>query len=275
MISPHRLLHAIPFSFFTFNDTFLIEQFAITHIPNLSSLLFNYSVPITQNVLAIGNCEYDVRGINLKRLAQAEEEVEEIEKIYNEHSIPITVLKGAEAKETQLIKREKSGDLAKYSCLHFAIHGENIESDTPMESRLYLRDSLLDGLEIANWKLNAETVFLSACCSGQRAISGRGMTELPGDDLFGLQAAFFTAGVKRVFSALWPVEDNVGYDITTYFHSYLVHDNEHRPEIALQKALKKYLTTVDTSFEDFLKYAAPFFLSAIGRSRLSKCEIQL
>jgi CHAT domain-containing protein len=84
------------------------------------------------------------------------------------------------------------------SCLHFSTHGDNIIVDRPMESRFYLQDSLLDGLELANLRLGADTVVLSACCSGHRSIAGRGLNELQGDDLFGLQAAFFRAGANYV-----------------------------------------------------------------------------
>src|SRR6266699_3222337 len=64
-------------------------------------------------------------------------------------------------------------------------------------------------MEIANWQLRANLVVLSACCSGQRPISGRWMEELPGDELFGLQSAFFMAGARRMLSCLWPVDDAV------------------------------------------------------------------
>ena len=155
------------------------------------------------------------------------------------------------------------GKLGKFACLHFATHGENANSDTPMESHLFLRDSILDGLEIANWKLNAEVVVLSACCSGQRSISGRGMEEVPGDELFGLQAAFFAAGARRVLGALWPVDSKAALPITTAFHRYLA--DGQLPELALQKAVDDYLKKAGILTRK-VYYWAPFFLSAMGRS---------
>src|SRR5258708_27795168 len=89
------------------------------------------------------------------------------------------------------------------------------------QSSHLVRVSPLDGLEIARLRLSAETVVLSACCSGQRPISRRGMQELPGDELFGLQAAFFRAGARRILGTLWPVASQVARQISTSFHSQL------------------------------------------------------
>ena len=135
-----------------------------------------------------------------------------------------------------------SGDLERYSCLHFATHGENVNSDSPM-SHFYLADSMLDGLELARLRLGAETVVLSACCSGQRPIFGRGMQELPGDDLFGLQAAFFRAGARRVLGTLWPVASQAARQISVSFHSQLASGKCRDPETALQKAICDYLAS--------------------------------
>jgi CHAT domain-containing protein len=98
-------------------------------------------------------------------------------------------LLGPEASENQLRQLAQNGKLSTFTHLYISTHGESVNSDNPMESYLVLHDSLLDGLEITNWQLNAELVVLSACCSGQRATTGRQMggqvSELPGDDLFG------------------------------------------------------------------------------------------
>src|SRR5262249_27351206 len=125
---------------------------------------------------------------------------------------------------------------------------------------------LVDGLEIASWRLNAELVVLSACCAGQRAITQRGaatdtLEELPGDDVFGLQAAFFMAGAKRLVSNLWPAEGGPADKITTAIHRYALEGNP--IEVALQKALKDCLNRV---LDRQLYRWALFFLVAVGRS---------
>lgn len=59
---------------------------------------------------------------------------------------------------------------------------------------LDLADNSVDGYEIAAADLECEIVVLTACYAGQRAIGGRGLAEQPGDELFGLAAAFLEAG---------------------------------------------------------------------------------
>jgi CHAT domain-containing protein len=189
LISPHRVLHSVPFHAIRYQDQWLIQRAAISYIPNLSVLQIRYSPHKRQQVLIVGVENFDVPGRTLLPLPEAESEAAEVHDVFNRNGVPAKLLRGKQATAAHLREMESSGDLERYSCLHFATHGENVNSDSPMESHFYLADSMLDGLELARLRLGAETVVLSACCSGQRPISGRGMQELPGDELFGLQAA--------------------------------------------------------------------------------------
>jgi len=54
--------------------------------------------------------------------------------------MPITALKGSEVQGDRFRRLDEAGELGKFTCLHFATHGANIESDTPMESYLFLQD---------------------------------------------------------------------------------------------------------------------------------------
>jgi CHAT domain-containing protein len=260
LISPHRQLHAIPFHALQWNDGFLIQNFAVTYIPNLSSLMDTYVPSKAQYVLAVGVSEYQVPGYLLGVLEAAEPEVDDLKNLYGANSIPVMPLKGSEVQGNLFRQLDQAGKLEKFTCLHFATHGANIESDTPMESYLFLRDEKLDGMEIANWQLRADMVVLSACSSGQRSISGRWMEELPGDELFGLQSAFFMAGAKRMLSCLWPVEDEIAPQVIRDFYRQFVAGE--LPEFALQNSIKRFLETTD--FTE-IYYWAPFFLSAMGR----------
>lgn len=264
LISPHRLLHALPFHAMKWHDNFLVERFAVTYVPNLSSLLFAYTPSHQPRVLAIGTNDYSVAGKPVRFLQEAEQEVENLQQMYKKHAIPLTLLKGLNATEQCLYQLERMGRLEEYTCIHLALHGYSVMSDTPMESFLVLRDSIIEGLEIANWRLEAGLVVLSACSSGQRPISGRGMEELPGDELFGLQAAFFMAGARKILSALWPVDDAAATQITITFHRHII--EERPPEVALQLAMKEYLTIMQTNLRSKkVYYWAPFFLSTMGR----------
>jgi CHAT domain-containing protein len=88
------------------------------------------------------------------------------------------------------------------------------------------------------------------------------MEELPGDDLFGLQAAFFAAGAKRIVCSLWPVQSWIAPPIMTRFHGNLLAGQP--PELALRDAVIGYVR--DRGLPHLERYYwAPIFLSAVGR----------
>ena len=264
LISPHRILHSIPFHAMRYEDQWLIQRAAISYIPNLSVLQIPYSLCRKQQVLVVGVENFDVPGRTLMPLPEAESEAAEVHDVYKRNGVPAKLFRGKQATVARLRAMESSGDLEQYSCLHFATHGENVNSDSPMEAHFYLADSMLDGLELARLRLGAEMVVLSACCSGQRPISGRGMQELPGDELFGLQAAFFRAGARRILGTLWPVASQAARQISTAFHFQLASGKCDDPETALQKAICDYLASAGVLSRK-VYFWAPFFLSAIGR----------
>jgi CHAT domain-containing protein len=108
-----------------------------------------------------------------------------------------------------------------------------------MESRLFLYDGAWDGLEISWLKLNADLVVLSACNSGQRAVRGRELEEVPGDEIFGIQSALAMAGARAVLGCLWPTNDEIAREIMIGFHRrFLIHFT---PEVSLQESIAGYL----------------------------------
>jgi CHAT domain-containing protein len=266
LISPHQLLHALPFQALPWDEThpFLIQRFAITYIPNLSSLLLSYRQPNSHSLLALGISDFTQHDEQHDPLKEVEQEIAELKTLYRRHEYNIQTLFNSEANEARLRQLETTGDLANFNCLHISTHGQNVNSDIPMESFMVLYDSVLEGLEIANWRLNAELTVLSACCSGQRPFRGRRMDELPGDDLFGLQAAFFAAGTKRVLGSLWPVYPAAAQKIIMTFHRYWL--SGQTPEVALQNAIIDYINQAGIKFRKSY-YWASLFLSAVGRPR--------
>jgi CHAT domain-containing protein len=133
--------------------------------------------------------------------------------------------------------------------------------DDPFAAHLILQDGTVDALSISQWRLDAEVVVLSACDSGQRALGGRGLAELPGDDLFGLQAALFEAGARSVVGALWPVDDRVAPGIMARLHEGLAAGVA--PDLALQAALLDYLAQPDARRRIY--FWAPLFVTSLGR----------
>jgi CHAT domain-containing protein len=264
LISAHRALHAIPFHALSWQNEYLIQRFAVSYIPNLTSIQLRYVPLQTQDILILGVKDYALPEKPLRSLPGAELEAKEIAAEYTRNAIPVTLLRGAEANEQHLRDLLQKEELSRYRCLHIALHGNNIEGDSPLESFLCLYNSRLEGPEIAFWQLNAECVFLSACCSGQRAITGRFLKELPGDELLGLQAVFFLAGARRILGALWPVHDRAGQDIAVAFHRHYARGA--RAECALQQAIREYLAA-EGSFAR-MDHWASLFLAVLGRPKL-------
>jgi CHAT domain-containing protein len=218
----------------------------------------------------LGVERFEVPGRALAPLPEAEAEARDIKDLYERRGAPATLLLGARGEATvdRLRAMEDDGTLATFACLHFATHCESVNSDNPMESHFFLQNSMLDGLEIANFRLCADTVVLSACCSGLRAVAGRGLEELPGDELFGLQAAFFQAGARCVLGTLWPVNSEAAQRIATGFHARLAADASCDAERALQATICDYLAEAGMRTRK-VYFWAPFFLSVLGRSKRS------
>jgi CHAT domain-containing protein len=263
IISPHHQLHLFPFHAASWDGRILIERCPVRYIPNFSSLLVEWRGNENAGAFAIGVSHFDMPAQKWPDLPNTEQQASEIGSIYRAAGRNAEVLTGNEASVAAFRTRMSNEGLKDCSVLHLATHGTSVFSpdtqDEPMESKLVLADGTIDGIEIGLLRLPARVAVLSACNSGQRAIRGRGMNELPGDDIFGLQAALFQAGVHTVLGSLWPVETNAAYAVTSAFHrNYSQGDT---PEAALQKALIG-LCRADNAAGAFAW--APFFLSSLG-----------
>jgi CHAT domain-containing protein len=194
-------------------------------------------------------------------LPSAEREASNIANLYRAAAIPADTLLGDQIDKDGLRRRCTDLDTAP-TVLHLAVHGANVMSDTPLESWLLLPHSRLDGIDLARWRLDGCTVVLSACSAGQRAVGGRRMQELPGDDVFGLQTAFFDAGAQQIVGALWPVDGNAAGPLLRTFHEQMRYGAP--ADIALQRAVVTFLDTPDLYFNR-PRYWAPFYLTSLGR----------
>jgi hypothetical protein len=263
LICPHRVLHALPFHALAIDGRFLIEQYAVTYVPNLTSVLWTFPSAAPGKALLVAAPRHEgPAGSALPYIPDAVNEIDDVGALYTKAGIPVRKLADAAATEAALQGLADSGSLETFTILHFACHGQNIDESMPMEARLYLRDSALDGLDIANWSLRADVLVLSACASGQRPIGGRDFVELPGDDLFGLQAAFFIAGVRQILSTLWPVHSWAARQIAVLFHQHL----QHLPaELALQETQKAFIARGPLSAHPAIW--APFFLVRAASAR--------
>lgn len=261
VVSPHRLLHAFPFHALPWEDDYLVVRLAVTYVPNLISLLVGRAPVNTRGVLAVGVTEFAIPDWPVPPLSHAQQELDDLVAIYQTRGEEVETLRDADANLARMRNLAETGRLSSFRILHLATHGADVLKDTPLETYLLLHDGQLDGLEIADWRLNAEVVVLSACYAGRRVVQGRGLAELPGDEMFGLQSAFFEAGAQHVVGALWPVQDRIARRIMAGFHRHL---GDLTPEFALQASIVDYIRNADPFSRDPF-YWAPFFLSAVGR----------
>lgn len=122
---------------------------------------------------------------------------------------------GPRATETAV----KQADLASVDVLAFATHGllsgdlqdlaEPALVLTPPETATDLDDGLLTASEVADLKLSADWVILSAC----NTAGGDGRPDAEG--LSGLARAFLYAGARAILVSHWPVRDDAAARLTT------------------------------------------------------------
>jgi CHAT domain-containing protein len=102
--------------------------------------------------------------------------------------------------------------------IHFATHGllDTYRGDVPGAVVLAAGksevDSLLTSSEIADLKLKADLVVLSACSTGKGDITG--------DGVIGLSRSLFLAGVPSVMVSLWDVDDAATAQLMTAFYRH-------------------------------------------------------
>jgi len=123
-----------------------------------------------------------------------------------------------EATESLFVREAKN-----YDIIHLASHGEFNES-SPSDSRLKLvGDDKFDGnltaTEVIGLSLKAELVTLSACETGLGKLSS-------GDEIVGLNRAFFYAGTKALISSLWRISDVASAVTVKRFYRYLANGDE-------------------------------------------------
>lgn len=119
------------------------------------------------------------------------------------------LLAGADATRARIMAQP----LDRFQVIAFATHGlAPSESGNAGEAALLLSPDgdapvLLTASEIAQWKLNAEWVILSACSSAAGSEPGA-------PQLSGLASAFVRAGARNLLVSSWPLRDDAATRLT-------------------------------------------------------------
>ena len=174
---------------------------------------------------------------------------------------------GLDATETA-VKRAKLTD---YRIVYFATHGlvagdvkglaePALVLSIPRQATT-LDDGLLTASEVAQLKLNADWVVLSAC----NTMAG----DRPGAEaLSGLARAFFYAGTRALLVSHWAVSSDAATRLTTSTFDFLAKDRQIGRAEALRRAMLGYLESSDQSPSDaYPAVWGPFALIGEGAAR--------
>jgi CHAT domain-containing protein len=165
------------------------------------------------------------------------------------------VLLGDQATETTF----KSEPLKDFEVIHLAVHA--IEDPRfPERAGLVLgrdADSKDDGLlqlrEIANLRLNADLVVLSACGAARGKIEGEEGVE-------NLVRVFLAAGARAVIASLWNADDDYTAALMKHFYDHLASGEDAASSLRLAKL--EMLSTFGNHAEPY--YWAGFSLTGDG-----------
>jgi CHAT domain-containing protein len=198
---------------------------------------------------------YEGQGFDLSSLPQTDREIKEISSFFSKNSR--TVCRRREASKDML----KSISLEDYQIIHFACHAF-IDEKIPYRSALVLswdersrEEGFLQVREIANLRLAAELVVLSAC------ETGRGQIE-KGEGILGLTRSLFNSGARSVVSTLWKIGDSATAVFMRDFYDYLSRGNDKAQALRLAK-----LALLKSKYSHPF-YWAPFVLHGESSSRL-------
>ncbi len=165
----------------------------------------------------------------------------------------------------------KHAHLDRYRVLHFATHGllagqtaslnggtaEPALVLTPPEKASDEDDGLLTASEIAQLKLNADWVVLSACNTAGGEKTGA-------EALSGLARAFFYAGAKSLLVSHWEVDSYAATMLTTTAFNDLSVTADIGPAKALQRSQAKLMNDGERPWNAHPSFWAPFVLVGEG-----------
>ena len=163
----------------------------------------------------------------------------------------------------------KSMDLASSRVVAFATHGlvggeisglaEPALVMTPPDEATDEDDGLLKASEVAQLKMNADIILLSAC----NTASG---DKLGAEGLSGLSRAFIYAGARSLLVSHWSVESTSAAELTTGMFDAISSDAKVGRSQALQSSMVNLMSDPDRPYYSHPAFWAPFSLIGDGQT---------
>ncbi len=213
-IIPFGQLHYLPFGLLHGDGTgagseptLLQDRCTVFYAPSASSLRFILAGRQAESTGILAMANPDAPGA--PHLAHAADEARAVAALYD-----ASALLGPQATESRF--RIDSVDAG---IIHLAAHS-NLQPDNPLFSAILLQpddtdDGRLETHEIINLSLSAtDLVVLSACQTHLGELSA-------GDELVGMERAFFRAGTPSLLTTLWPVDDEATSVLMQGFYTRL------------------------------------------------------
>ncbi|MEM7305451.1 MAG: CHAT domain-containing tetratricopeptide repeat protein [Planctomycetota bacterium] len=212
VVVPHGDLHGLPFHALRFEGRPLLAEREVSYAPSLATLaLCRERGPAPAGVLATA-----VSDARAPRIAG---EVELLRRLYPDGMRALT--------GTELVAALPD---CTAGLLHVGAHG-SFRLDHPLFSGVDLDGAFLTAYDLRPLRLDLGLVVLSGCDTGVQA-------RLPGDELVGLERAFFEAGARSVLGSLWPVLDEPAAELMERFYAQIARGVHARAALAsAQRAL--------------------------------------
>jgi CHAT domain-containing protein len=237
-LSPDGEISQIPFQYMLRN----FNNKSITILPGFSFLNLNNSKketicalsarsPSYSNDIISNNILLGLRGRDISPLLFADQEVQNIRRIYNSfNNSNATVVENVTESWVKT-------NIESFDIIHFAAHSFPFISEVNEGGILLVSSSEDDGIlstsEIATLTLENKLVFLSSCETNVGDF-------IPGEGINSIARSLLFAGADGVIASLWPVNDKTAVSITDQFYSIYLKTND--PAIAIYKAQELVFT---------------------------------
>ena len=265
----------------------LPKKYSLTRLPSVSSLralrVLASAGQADEPFIGFGDpvlngSAGELRGLKLSNVYRGTQA--DIEQVRNLPELPDTadelklIANYLRAPEDSIYLRErasetilKNTDLTNSRVVAFATHGlvggeisglvEPALVLTPPDEVTDEDDGLLKASEVAQLKMNADIIMLSAC----NTASG---DKLGAEGLSGLARAFIYAGARSLLVSHWSVESTSAAELTTGMFDAMNRDSDIGRSEALQMSMVDLMTDKDRAYYSHPAFWAPFSLVGDG-----------